>query len=343
MIGAILRPLLFREEPYLSQPAIVIEGVTKRFRDKVAVDRLDLVVQSGSLCGFLGPNGAGKTTTIRMIMSIFYPDEGSIRVLGRDSAIESKDRIGYLPEERGIYRKMRMGEFLKYAARLKGMPRAGLENRVRAWLERVGLGDCYKKKCEELSKGMQQKAQFIAAVIHEPELLILDEPFSGLDPVNRRLLRSLINEQREKGHTVIFSTHAMFEAEQLCDHLFMIDRGKKVLDQTIEDVWRTHDPRSVIVDPVERDSALAAVRSVPGIESVHATTKGIEARLAQDANPQQIIARIVQGVPVRRVELKRPTLEDIFLELVGASSEDGSPAAELLRQREEALQEAANA
>ncbi len=327
----------------MSEPAVVIEGVTKRFRDKLAVDRLDLVVQAGSLCGFLGPNGAGKTTTIRMIMSIFYPDEGRIRVLGKDSAIESKDRIGYLPEERGIYRKMRVGEFLKYIARLKGMPRAGLDQRVRAWLERVALGDCYKKKCEELSKGMQQKAQFVAAVIHEPDLLILDEPFSGLDPVNRRLLRSLINEQREKGRTVIFSTHAMFEAEQLCDHLFMIDRGRKVLDQTMDEVWRTHDPRAIVVDPVDRDAARPVIGALPGVESVHDTPKGLEARVAAGFDAQQIIGRIVQVVPVRRIELKSPTLEDIFMELVGASSEDGSPVAQMLREREEALEEAASA
>ncbi|MBL8745505.1 MAG: ATP-binding cassette domain-containing protein, partial [Phycisphaerae bacterium] len=202
------------------QDAIIIEGVTKRFRDKTAVDRLDLAVPAGSLCGFLGPNGAGKTTTIRMIMSIFFPDEGNIRVLGKASAVESKDRIGYLPEERGVYRKARVAEFLTYIARLKGVSGAGLQRKIDDWLERVALPGVQKKRCEELSKGMQQKVQFLAAVINDPELVILDEPFSGLDPVNARLMRHLIEEMHRAGKTIIFSTHVLHSAEQLCSRIF---------------------------------------------------------------------------------------------------------------------------
>ncbi|MEL6741471.1 MAG: ATP-binding cassette domain-containing protein, partial [Planctomycetota bacterium] len=210
--------------------AIRMNGVRKTFGPKVAVEGIDLSVPEGSLHGFIGPNGAGKTTTIRMIMAILFPDRGDLEVLGRKSAVESKDRIGYLPEERGVYKKMKVAPFLEHMGRLKGLDAGpSLRKATRDWLDRVGLPDVAQKKCEELSKGMQQKVQFIASVLHEPDLLILDEPFSGLDPVNMRLLRDLIREQHEGGRTVIFSTHVMVQAEQLCDHIVMIHNGKKVL------------------------------------------------------------------------------------------------------------------
>lgn len=306
----------------MSQNAVEIRGVTKRFRDKVAVSKLDLEIRSGALCGFLGPNGAGKTTTIRMIMSIFYPDAGTLSVLGKASAVESKDRIGYLPEERGVYRKVKVGTFLNYMGRLKGMDSAGLDTKVRGWLERLGLGEVYKKKCEELSKGMQQKVQVIAAMMHEPDLLILDEPFSGLDPVNRRLLRGLIEEQHKSGRTVIFSTHAMFEAEQLCDHLFMINKGEKVLDMRADDVWHSHDPRAVVVQPMGKgDDVGAALASLPGVEQVKPITRGYELKLAPGAHADRVMQAVAQAMPVRSMELKRPSLEDIFISLVGADEE----------------------
>lgn len=313
-------------------PAIIMQGVTKRFRDKTAVDHLDLEVPAGSLCGFLGPNGAGKTTTIRMIMSIFYPDAGRISVLGKKSAIESKDRIGYLPEERGVYRKMRVGPFLNFIARLKGVPSHGLDAKVMAWLDRMGLADCAKKKCEELSKGMQQKVQFIAAVIHEPDLLILDEPFSGLDPVNRKLLRTLLDEQHRKGRTIIFSTHAMFEAEQLCDHLFMISRGKKVLDMPVEEVWHTYDPRAITVETVDSrkgeaglNAARHALSGIPGVERVTLGARGVELHLAEGAAGGDVMAEAARRVAAVRIELKRPSLEDIFLDLAGESADGVAP------------------
>ena len=251
--------------------AIVIKGVTKTFGPKVAVQSLDLVVPTGSLCGFIGPNGAGKTTTIRMIMSIIFPDSGEISVLGRPSAIESKDRIGYLPEERGVYRKMRVLPFLTYMAQLKGLDRAPARKKAREWLGRVDLGDVGKKKCEELSKGMQQKVQFISAVIHEPDLLILDEVFSGLDPMNRRLMRDLMNEQSQAGRTIVFSTHAMYEAEQLCDRVFMIHRGVKVLDDTLDGIRARFDPKTIVVEPANGGagdpvSVEASLRSLAGVE-----------------------------------------------------------------------------
>ncbi|MDX2113994.1 MAG: ATP-binding cassette domain-containing protein [Planctomycetota bacterium] len=308
--------------------AIEIQGVTKRFREKVAVDRLDLRVPAGSLCGFLGPNGAGKTTTIRMIMSIFLPDEGSIRVLGRASAVESKDRIGYLPEERGVYRKMKVGEFLEYMAVLKGVDRTGLSAKVDSWLERVALPDVRKKRCEELSKGMQQKVQFLAAIIHDPELIILDEPFSGLDPVNARLMRALIEELHREGRTIIFSTHVLHSAEQLCSRIFMINKGKKILDGSIDEIRSQFDPKTLVIEPLEGDGfdgAAESIRRVAGVQSVfHAGQRGtLEARLTDRADVGGVMRDIVSGAPVRRLELRRATLEDVFVHLVDpGDSED---------------------
>ncbi|HLO39734.1 MAG TPA: ATP-binding cassette domain-containing protein, partial [Phycisphaerales bacterium] len=294
--------------------AIELRGVHKTFGSKVAVNKLDLDIPQGSLCGFIGPNGAGKTTTIRMIMSIIFPDRGELKVLGKSSAVESKDQIGYLPEERGLYRKMKVGQFLVYMARLKGIDSAGLEQKVKNWLAKVGLQDCFRKKCEELSKGMQQKVQFISAVLHEPELVILDEPFSGLDPVNRRLLRDLIQEQHKAGRTLIFSTHAMFEAEQLCERVFMINRGEKVLDGPLEEIWRKYDPRCIFVETLTGvdEQMLDIAQSQPGVREAIASPRGIEIRLQQTGEPGAVMAAVAARLPVRRVELKRPNLEDIF-------------------------------
>lgn len=302
--------------------AIELRDVTKSFGPKLAVDRLDLTIPTGSVYGFIGPNGAGKTTTIRMIMSIIFPDSGRVRVLGKDSAVESKDRIGYLPEERGVYRKMKVGAFLNYMGKLKGIDGGHLDRSVRAWLERVGLTETYRKKCEELSKGMQQKVQFIASIIHEPDLVILDEPFSGLDPVNRKLLRKLIDEQRERGCTVIFSTHAMYEAEQLCTHLFMIHRGKKVLDMPMAEVWRKHDPRTIAVETLDpetaRDDRLWS--GFAGIHAVRPTASGVELHLEEGADIGGVMEAAARRAPLRRIELKRASLDEIFIGLVGGDA-----------------------
>jgi len=305
--------------------AIVLKGVRKTFGSKVAVEGMDLRIPQGELCGFIGPNGAGKTTTIRMIMSILFPDSGEIEVLGKRSAIESKDRIGYLPEERGVYRKMKVGHFLAYIARLKGVDEGNVATKVRSWLERVGLGDCLRKKCEELSKGMQQKVQFVAAVLHEPDLIILDEPFSGLDPVNRKLLRELIDEQHQKGRTIIFSTHAMYEAEQLCDHLMMINRGKKVLDMSMKDIWRNFDPRTVILEPLNPEERIdtMALRSIEGVSGAHDVRGGVELQLSEQGDPSRVMGAAAAIVRARRVELKRVSVEDIFIQLVQQSGGTG--------------------
>lgn len=296
--------------------AIVMEGITKTFGPKVAVRELTLAVPEGALYGFIGPNGAGKTTAIRMIMSILFPDSGRLSVLGKASAVESKDRIGYLPEERGVYKKMKAGSFLKYIGKLKGMSGPGLDRKVREWLERVELEDCYKKRCDELSKGMQQKIQFIASVLHEPDLLIFDEPFSGLDPVNMRLLRDLFLEQHKAGRTILFSTHVMHQAEQLCDHIIMIDQGTKVLDASMDEIHVKYDPRSVVFVPIDAGQA-DAVQDIAGITSLTKVDNHFEAAVGVDADPAEVVQRIVSMMPVSRIELHRPSLEDVFVDIVG--------------------------
>ena len=299
--------------------AIQMQGIQKSFGSKRAVRDFDLIVPEGSLHGFIGPNGAGKTTTIRMIMSILFPDAGSLEVLGRPSAVESKDRIGYLPEERGIYRKMRVGAFLRYIARLKGVDASPELNRsVHDWLERVGLGDCEKKKCEELSKGMQQKVQFLATILHEPDLLIFDEPFSGLDPVNMRLMRDLFLEQHKQGRTIIFSTHVMYQAEQLCDHIVMINQGMKVLDEPLEGVFARHASKLILFEPVDEVNE-AAIVAVSGVREAKRTDDLWE--VTPEHDPLGTIRQIVDTLGARRIEIKRPTLEDIFIVLVDGGAE----------------------
>ena len=215
---------------------------------------------------------------IRMILSILFPDRGELSVLGRKSALEAKDRIGYLPEERGLYKRMRVGEFLLYMARLKGLDGVRLRGEVRKWLERVDLADCENKRCQELSKGMQQKVQFVAAVIHRPDLLILDEPFSGLDPVNQRHFRDLVLDEHRRGATIIFSTHIMTHAEQLCDHVVMIHRGRKVLDRATADIREAFDPHRILFEPLDPASDPGAIRALPGVASVVAGRSGLGRR-----------------------------------------------------------------
>jgi ABC-2 type transport system ATP-binding protein len=313
------QPPLARSVTPGTEPAVTLRGLTKTFGPKVAVNNLDLSIPQGSVYGFIGQNGAGKTTTIRMIMSIIFPDRGEIRVLGRASAVESKDRIGYLPEERGLYRKMKVGAFLEYIGKLKGLDGGGsLDRRIAGWLERTGLAETKRKRCEELSKGMQQKVQFIASVIHEPDLVILDEPFSGLDPSNRRLLRQLIREQREAHRTIIFSTHAMFEAEQLCTHLFMIHKGNKVLDDSLESVFRSHDPRTVVAEPLAaHDVAATGWDTIAGVQEVRRHGSFVELRLEASTQASDVMPRAASVAPLRRLELARPNLEEIFIGLVG--------------------------
>ena len=304
-----------------------MKTVRKTFGQKVAVEGIDLSIPQGSIYGFIGPNGAGKTTTIRMIMSILFPDSGELSVLGKKSAVESKDRIGYLPEERGVYKKMKVANFLIYMARLKGQDSQGLKPKVMEWLERVDLAEVSKKKCEELSKGMQQKVQFIASVLHEPDLIILDEPFSGLDPVNMRLLRELINDQHTAGKTVIFSTHVMQQAESICDHIIMIHEGKKVLDDTLGDIRNRFDPRAIHVEAAGDGDQSGVISSVHGVANVRIHEGHHVVTLDDGMDKQQAMQDILTAVPVSKIEIKRPTLEDVFIEIVtGGHSGDAMDA-----------------
>ena len=296
--------------------AILIRDLHKSFGEKIAVQALDLCVPRGSLHGFIGPNGAGKTTSIRMVMSIIFPDRGELSVLGRPSAVESKDKIGYLPEERGVYKKMKVLAFLKYMARLKGVPASQLHTRASQWLERVELGEVAGKKCEELSKGMQQKIQFVAAVIHEPELLILDEPFSGLDPVNMRLLRDLIRELNTGGTTIIFSTHVMAQAEQLCDNIVMINHGRKVLDDPLETIRNRFDPNVIVFEPADESTSADQITSLGCVHVAEQVTDAWELTLAEGCQPSRAIAEISSCIPATRIEVKKPSLEDIFIQIV---------------------------
>ena len=297
--------------------ALVLESVCKRFGDFVAVDRFDLRVPRGCVLGFLGPNGAGKTTTIRMVMDITRPDSGTVEILGRPHATEVKDRVGYLPEERGLYRKMTVHETLRYFGRLKGLSYRQLESLIDSGLERVGLQDWKKKKVEALSKGMSQKLQFVATILHAPELVILDEPFSGLDPINAEMLKRLMADLRAAGTTVVFSTHQMETAEQLCDRIVLINRGKRVIEGTLAEIKRQFATRMLVLDGA---GDFHRLRSVPGISSLHTTDAHARIELATDADPDDILRAALDFIRPTRFELQTPNLQEIFVRLVGSSN-----------------------
>jgi ABC-2 type transport system ATP-binding protein len=292
--------------------ALRLEGVTKRFGDKVAVDRLDLAIPHGCIYGFLGQNGAGKTTTIRMIMDIFTPDEGRLEVLGRPDAASVKDRLGYLPEEKGLYKKMKAAEIVAYFGRLKGMPAAQAKAKARELLVRYGLGESMDKRCDQLSKGMGQKVQVLASLIHEPELVILDEPFSGLDPINQQTLRDLILSLRREGRTVIFSTHVMEHAELLCDSIVLIHHGRKLVDGSLAKV-RSSGDRAIHLD-YEGDASFIA--ALPGIARVDDKGQSAEIFLQPGGDPQALLAALVGRLSIRRFDLREPSLHDVFVRTV---------------------------
>lgn len=302
------------------EAAIVLKGVTKSFGRTKAVENLDLTIPAGGLFGFIGPNGAGKTTSIRMIMSILFPDTGDLSVLGYKSALEGKDRIGYLPEERGLYRKMYVGAYLSYLARLKGVTDSGMQKRVENALESVGLGGTARKRCEELSKGMMQKVQFLAATIHKPDLLILDEPFSGLDPVSSRLLRELVLAEHKRGAAVLFSTHVMQHAEELCDSVIMMHQGRKVLDERIDAIRRRYDPRRIQFDPLDSNADVTPLRNLPQVERLDGSGGTYEIHLREGTDPADAMKRFVQTLTPARMEISRPKLEDVFIKLVSGKA-----------------------
>ncbi|MEM6455173.1 MAG: ATP-binding cassette domain-containing protein [Acidobacteriota bacterium] len=300
--------------------ALRLDNVVKRFGDHVAVDHVSLRIPRGAIYGFLGPNGAGKTTTIRMVMSILYPDAGTIDILGQPDAEGIKDRLGYLPEEKGLYKGMRTLEILTYFGRLKGMRGRDARRRGRELLERYGLGEWTNKKCQALSKGMGQKVQILGTLIHDPELVILDEPFSGLDPVNIELMRDVILQMKRDGRTVIFSTHILGQAEELCDSILLINKGRKILDGTLGEIKATGD-RGIVVD---YDGDGQVLRDLPGVARLNDAGKTAEIFLEPGVDPQDILGRLVGRLTIRRFDLREPSLHEIF---VRAVREDGGAEA----------------
>jgi ABC-2 type transport system ATP-binding protein len=300
--------------------ALEVRGLSKAFGNNRAIDDLNLIIPRGATYGLIGPSGAGKTTAIRMIMSILFPDSGSMLVLGKSSALDAKNRIGYLPEERGVYRKMKVRAFVSYIGWLKMGERARVDARATQLLDRLGLADAMNKKCEDLSKGMLQRVQFVAAIVHEPELLILDEPFGGLDPLSVRVLKEIIADEQRRGATIIFSTHVMAHAEELCEQIVMIHKGRKVLDEPMSGLRRQYDTRTIRLEPLDAATDLMALKSVPGVERVQLTDEGCDIGLLAGTDPAAAIRNIAGTVAPARIELARVRLEDVFIRIVGGGS-----------------------
>jgi ABC-2 type transport system ATP-binding protein len=297
--------------------AIALTGVTKRFNGTTAVEDLTLTVPTGSIYGFIGPNGSGKTTTLRMIMHILLPDSGEIEVLGSRDTAAARDRVSYLPEERGLYKKMTVRRLLRYYGRLKAHPVAEIDRAIDEWMARLELPGLLDRHVETLSKGMSQKVQFVAAVITSPALLILDEPFSGLDPVNSQVLKDAVLEMRRRGSTVVFSTHDMGTAERMCDRIFMIFRGRKVLDGTLQDIQQQYGADTVRLRTADGITVLAGL---PEIESVNDFGQLQEVRLCGDA--QAFLSRLAARTSVFHFEVTRPSLHDIFVRIARPSAEE---------------------
>jgi len=297
----------------MAEYALQLEGLVKEFTGKRAVDQISLAVRRGEILGLLGPNGAGKTTTIRMVMDIIAPDAGTIRILGEQFSERMKDRIGYLPEERGLYRKMTVMETLLYLGELKGLKAPEIKSRAQALLKRFQLENCEAKKIEELSKGMAQKVQFIATTLHSPELLILDEPFSGLDPVNIELVKDIILEKKREGVTIIFSTHLMEYAEMIVDSVVMINQGKKVLDGSLSDLKAQFGKKFLRVD-YEGDSSFVA--GLPGVHSVRDFGRQMEIELDDLSSKDRLLRELLERVTLHGFQVTEPSLQHIFIQKV---------------------------
>jgi ABC-2 type transport system ATP-binding protein len=310
----------------LSEPALVLEAVSKAYGDFNAVDQVSFTVPTGSVYGFLGPNGAGKTTTIRMILEIIRPTSGRISVLG-STALKVRDQIGYLPEEKGLYKKMRTWAVIAYFATLKGVPRKRAKTIAYELLERYGLGDFADQRTEALSKGMGQKVQVLASIAHDPEFVILDEPFSGLDPVNQQVMEEVILDFSTRGRTVIFSTHVMSHAERICQHIVLLAKGKKIFDGSIDEARRTI-PRRVrlrTAGDLEPIAALDGVVEIERIEEDGGGTPTHEIRIRDNFDPQEILkACFDRRIPLESFEQSDPSLHDVFVHLVGPEAREAA-------------------
>jgi len=298
-----------------------VENICKSFGKFKAVADVSFLVEEGSVFGLLGPNGAGKTTTLRMIMNIIIPDSGHIAVLGDANSKTATNHIGYLPEERGLYRKMKVGELLLFLSKLKDMPKSDAKKEVDYWLERLDLTEWKHKKIEELSKGMQQKIQFIGTIIHKPRLLILDEPFLGLDPINSKLIKDIMMELKDQGTTVVFSTHLMESAEKLCEEIFLINKGRNVLSGKLRDIKQGYGKQNVLIEYEGNDGFLKQSEQIKKFDNYG---HYVEAQLSKNGDAQKLLKEAMESVRIRKFEIKEPSLNDIFIESVNAINAGGN-------------------
>jgi ABC-2 type transport system ATP-binding protein len=305
------------------------QKLTKEFDGVRAVNELDLEIARGSIFGLLGPNGSGKTTTIRTCLGVYVPDSGSLTLLGSADPLAVRDRIGYLPEERGLYPKMQVHEQLAFLGTLRGLSQRDANRRAHEWLERLDLSDRAKSATEEFSKGMQQKVQFAAAVIHEPEAVVLDEPFTGLDPVNTRLLKELILEQQARGCTVILSTHRMEQVEAMCEEIALIHRGDLVLRGPVKDIRAQSGSNTLAV---EYEGPPGVLDDLPGVVQVHDSGRSARLQLDQDADTQIIVRTLLERAQVHSFSTEQPSIEEIFLEHVGHGAAVISETGELVEE-----------
>ncbi|WP_440946728.1 ABC transporter ATP-binding protein [Methanosarcina sp. T3] len=299
--------------------ALEFEGVSKSFAEKNVIRDISFSVEKGEIFGLLGPNGAGKTTLIRLLLDIIKPDSGEIRIFGGPLGEAAKDRIGYLPEERGLYRKTKLLDMLVYLAQLKNVSRKEAQAKAEALLKSLDLYEHRGKRVEELSKGMQQKIQFLSAVIHEPELIILDEPFSGLDPVSTKAVKDKILEYRNAGRTVILSTHMMEQAQKLCDRILMLNKGERVLYGTVAGVRKEHGKNSLLVEFAEKRS-LSILHEIPGIRKITWREGAVEILPEESTNAQAVLQELVRRTEILRFEQALPSLNEIFIETVESAS-----------------------
>ncbi len=297
--------------------AVEFSGVCKYFDRNPAVDNLNVQIPTGCIYGYLGPNGAGKTTSLRMMTGILQPDAGSVQVLGNTNPALVKSSIGYLPEEKGLYKKMRLIDLVVYFARLKSLSRNDARHKAQDMLQKFGLADRAMDKCETLSKGLGQKVQIIATLIHEPELIVLDEPFSGLDPVNVELVRNTILELKEKHHTVILSTHVMEQAEQICDAILLINKGKQVLSGPLSEI-RGKQTRNISID---YDGDGSILRNIPGVERINDAGKHAELTLMPGTSSQDVLKLLSDVLYIRRFDTSETSLHDIFIQAIESETE----------------------
>ncbi len=298
--------------------AIAVKAITKYYDGFKAVDGVSFSIEPGILFGLLGPNGAGKTTTMRMIMNIIVPDRGEIRILGEPFRESLKDRIGYLPEERGLYPKMKLLDHLQFLGEMKGLSASEAKKRALQWLERFELDRWAHKKIQELSKGMQQKVQFIGTIMHSPDLIIMDEPFSGLDPLNTKFLKDILLELKKAGKTIILSTHLMDQAEKLCDEICLINRGKVVLEGPLQEVKRRYSHNAVLL---EYQGDASFIKTLPFVESADEYGNYMEIRLKDGVAPAELFKALAESsLDINRFEASETSLNDIFIEIVGGQN-----------------------